>query len=184
MSSPHALLAELDRELPATRRVIERLPDDRLDWRPHPKSMSAGQLAQHIASIPGGVAGFARGDGLDVSTRPADYAACASVSAALASLDASAAAMRGLLSELDTERAQAPWRLSYRDRELFTMPRIEVVRTMGASTTGITTAASWWCTCDCSASRCRSSTGAAPTTTRSARPGRVSGSWQCRRRPP
>jgi uncharacterized damage-inducible protein DinB len=131
MSSPHALLAELDRELPATRRVIERLPDDRLDWRPHPKSMSAGQLAQHIASIPGGVAGFARGDGLDVSTRPADYAACASVSAALASLDASAAAMRGLLSELDTERAQAPWRLSYRDRELFTMPRIEVVRTMG-----------------------------------------------------
>ncbi len=126
-----ALAAEFDRELPATRRVLERLPADRLDWRPHPKSMSAGQLAQHVASIPGTVARLVESDGLDVSTRPADYPACESREALLATLDSSAAAMRGALAGLDEARARAVWRLTFGDREIFAMPRIEVVRSMG-----------------------------------------------------
>jgi uncharacterized damage-inducible protein DinB len=126
-----ALIAELDAETPATRRVLERLPADRLDWRPHPKSMSLGQLAQHTASIPGTVARFAQMDGLDVSTRPTEYACCESKEAVLATLEASVAAVRDCLGGLDEARANATWRMTFRDRELFAVPRLAMMRTMG-----------------------------------------------------
>jgi uncharacterized damage-inducible protein DinB len=47
-----ALLPEFDHEMTVTRKVLERVPEDRLDWKPHPKSMALGQLAQHVATIP------------------------------------------------------------------------------------------------------------------------------------
>jgi len=129
-AAARALIAELDAETPATRRVLERVPADQFAWRPHPKSMSAGQLAQHVASIPGGVARFAQLDGMDAATRPADYASCESREALLASFDASVAAMREFLAGLDDARANAIWRLTFGDREIFAMPRLGVVRTM------------------------------------------------------
>ena len=46
------LLPEFDHEMTLTRKVLERVPDDRLDWKPHAKSYAAGQLAQHLATIP------------------------------------------------------------------------------------------------------------------------------------
>src|SRR5262245_7682056 len=49
-------IAELEREAQTTHRVLERVPADRLSWRPHPKSMSLGQLALHVATTPGNVA--------------------------------------------------------------------------------------------------------------------------------
>ena len=125
-----ALIAELDAETPATRRVLERLPADRLDWRPHHKSMSAGQLAQHVASIPGGVARFAQLDGMDVATRPTEYASCDSKETLLTTLDASVAAARDFLAGLDEARASATWRLTFGDKEIFAMPRLGVMRTM------------------------------------------------------
>ena len=51
-----ALLAELQEEALITRRVLDRVPEDRFTWRPHDKSMTLGQLALHIASIPGAIA--------------------------------------------------------------------------------------------------------------------------------
>ncbi len=50
------ILSELEQEAKTTRRVLERVPNDRLAWKPHAKSMSLGQLALHIATTPGGVA--------------------------------------------------------------------------------------------------------------------------------
>jgi uncharacterized damage-inducible protein DinB len=125
-----ALIAELDAETPATRRVLERIPADRFDWRPHPKSMSAGALAQHVASIPGGIARVLELEGMDVATRPTDYACCESREALLAILDASVAAMRTCLEGLDDVRANGIWRLTFGDREIFAIPRIAVARTM------------------------------------------------------
>ena len=58
MSIAQVYLAEFEIQAPITRRFLERLPDDKLRWQPHPRSMSAGQLAFHIASVPGGVARF------------------------------------------------------------------------------------------------------------------------------
>lgn len=131
LPAAQALIAELDAETPATRRVLERLPADRLAWRPHPKSLSAGQLAQHIASIPGNMARLAQLDGLDVTNRKFDYASCESVPALLASLDTSLGDARLFLTGLDEARANDVWRLTMGDRELAVMPRIGVMRTMG-----------------------------------------------------
>ena len=125
-----ALIAELDAETPATRRVLERIPADRLGWRPHPKSMSAGQLAQHVASIPGGIAKASQMDGMDVSKRPVEYASCDSKDALMATFDQSIATVREVLAALDEARAHAPWRLHFADREIFTLPRLAVLRTM------------------------------------------------------
>ena len=52
MKLADAIVAELDREAASTSRILERVPSDKLDWSPHPKSMSLGQLAWHIASLP------------------------------------------------------------------------------------------------------------------------------------
>ena len=53
------LLAELEQEATTTRRVLERIPQAHLTWKPHPKSMSLGQLALHVATVPGNVAEIA-----------------------------------------------------------------------------------------------------------------------------
>jgi uncharacterized damage-inducible protein DinB len=125
-----ALLKELDAETPATRRVLDRLPADRLGWRPHPKSMSAGQLAQHVASIPGTITRLAQTTGFDAATRSIAYASCENKDALAATLDASLTAAREFLTNLDETRANEIWRLTAGDREIFAMPRIGVMRTM------------------------------------------------------
>ncbi|HEY7055511.1 MAG TPA: DinB family protein [Vicinamibacterales bacterium] len=126
----NALLRELEAEAPATRRVLERIPADRLGWRPHAKSMSAGQLAQHVATIPGNIARAVRQDGLDLAARPMTYAACESPEAVLATFDESIATLRDTLRSLDDQTAMAPWRLHFGERDIFTQPRTGVLRTM------------------------------------------------------
>src|SRR6266849_3530528 len=59
MSSATAILQEFDQESATTRRVLERVPGDQLTWKPHPKSMSLGELAMHVASSPGFIAEWA-----------------------------------------------------------------------------------------------------------------------------
>ena len=62
MAMIDALLAELEQESLTTRRVLERVPQAHLSWKPHPKSMSLGQLALHVATVPGNVAELASMD--------------------------------------------------------------------------------------------------------------------------
>ena len=64
------LLAELEQEAAITRRVLERIPEEQLSWKPHPKSMSLGQLALHVATVPGNVAELAA---LDISPEPSKF---------------------------------------------------------------------------------------------------------------
>ena len=56
MTIAQQLLTEFEQQAPATRKFLERLPQDRLTWKPHPRSMTAGQLALHLAATPGEVA--------------------------------------------------------------------------------------------------------------------------------
>jgi uncharacterized damage-inducible protein DinB len=130
LPAAHALIAELDAEAATTRRVLARVPTDRLDWQPHAKSMTVGQLAQHIASIPGGVTRMARLDGFDMATRPQGYDSCPSTGAALETFDASVSAAKTFLSDLTEAAASHVWRLSFGDREIFAIPRLNVIRTM------------------------------------------------------
>jgi len=125
------LLNELDAEAATTRRVLERVPAERYDWRPHHRSLSAGQLAQHVASIPGAVARFAGADGFDVAAAPSDYKACGSREALLGSFDAAVASLRDALARLDEPAASAAWTLSFGGREIATWSRAGMIRTMG-----------------------------------------------------
>ena len=124
------LITELDNEAKTTRRVLERVPQDRFEWQPHPKSMSAGQLAQHIASIPGSMARLAAQDGFDMSTRRWEHPPAESASSVLATFDEGVASVREFIAGLDESRATATWRMTYGDREIFAIPRLAMLRTM------------------------------------------------------
>ena len=125
-----ALIAELDAELPITRRVLERVPTDRLAWQPHARSMTLGQLAEHLARIPGNVAKLAEVDGLDLATRPITYPTGESTGSIVAAFDQSAVAIKAALATIDDAKANAPWRMTFGEREVFAMPRIRAMRVM------------------------------------------------------
>jgi uncharacterized damage-inducible protein DinB len=125
-----SLVPELEHESVATRRVLERVPAHQLDFRPHPKSMSLGQLALHVATIPGMLAHMAATDVLDAAT--VDFTAPSPGSAAelMSAHDAAVDSARSFLTDLDDARAQATWRLTRGDRELFAMPRLGLLRSL------------------------------------------------------
>jgi uncharacterized damage-inducible protein DinB len=66
-STIEGFIAEFDHESAATGRLLDRLPADRLSWRPHPKSMSLGELGLHVATIPGGMATLLEGPGVEAA---------------------------------------------------------------------------------------------------------------------
>ncbi|MBI3302715.1 MAG: DinB family protein [Deltaproteobacteria bacterium] len=125
-----ALLGELEQEAATTRRVLERVPYDRLGWKPHAKSMSLGQLALHVASIPGMVAKFLSNDSLDIGGVSFDQPTARSAAELLPALDASVKAAKDVLSGFDDRRAMATWRLTNGSKELLAAPRIAVARTI------------------------------------------------------
>jgi len=127
MSIIDVLLAELDQEAQPTERVLPREPQAHLSWRPHPKSMSLGQLALHVATIPGMVAELAAMDSLPEP--PAFVQAEAATAAELVpALKASIARAREVLGGFDDEAMGATWRLMAGGREVMAMPRAAVAR--------------------------------------------------------
>jgi uncharacterized damage-inducible protein DinB len=126
-SIAQALLEEFDTQAPITRRFLERLPDDNLTWKPHEKSMTAGQLAYHIASVPGGIVRF-------VQTNPAqvpDFAAFpqpASQGEILQKFDESIAVVREMLPRIDDAAMNETWRLMAGGKEVLAQPRWQFLR--------------------------------------------------------
>jgi len=121
------LLAELEQEAETTRRVLERIPQAHLTWKPHPKSMSLGQLALHVATVPGNVAELASADTV---TEPPSFVQPEAASAAelVPSLTDSVAKARRALGGFDDARMGAMWRLQSGGRDLLAMPRVAFVR--------------------------------------------------------
>jgi uncharacterized damage-inducible protein DinB len=122
------MIAELTSEAAATRRVLERVPLDRAEWRPHARSMSLGQLAQHVASLPGAIAKMADLDGLDAATVDFRPPLAASTAALLAAHDEGVASARRYLETLSEERAGQLWKMTRGDQELFSVPRLALLR--------------------------------------------------------
>jgi uncharacterized damage-inducible protein DinB len=121
------LLAELDQEAPATRRVLERIPHAHLSWKPHPKSMSLGQLGLHVATLPGNVAELAA---LDLIPAPPSFVQPEAATAAelVPSLTESVAKAKRALGGFDDERMGAMWRLQNGGKDILAMPRAAFVR--------------------------------------------------------
>jgi uncharacterized damage-inducible protein DinB len=123
------LTLELAQEAQGTRRILERVPEERLDWTPHEKSMTLGQLAMHIAIIPGNIAGISRNASFDVRTvipRPTATA----TGEILRRLDESLAQARSILSAFDDGDLLAPWRMMNGEEVIFAITRGELLRTV------------------------------------------------------
>ena len=125
-----ALIAELEQEGATTRRVLARVPADHLEWRPHPKSMTLGQLALHVATIPGRLVRVCAADVFDAATANFSPPQPQDTAGLLSALDESLAAAQAFLGGLDEAAAAAPWRLTFGERELSSAPRGATVRAL------------------------------------------------------
>ena len=120
------LLAELEQEAATTRRVLERIPQEHLSWRPHPKSMSLGQLALHVATVPGLVAEIAA---VDVAAPNSfNQPEAATARELVPALAESVAKAKRALGAYDDAKMAATWRLQKDGREVLAMPRVAFVR--------------------------------------------------------
>lgn len=128
MSISNALLPEFDREMVSTRKMIERMPEDKLDWRPHEKSMSMGQLATHLAQMPGWGVETLRKESVDITGyKPPKLESVASI---LEMFDGFVAALHTEIAAASDEHWMKLWSLSMDGKTIFNMPRIAVIRGM------------------------------------------------------
>jgi uncharacterized damage-inducible protein DinB len=123
-----SFVAELDVEAATTRRVLQRVPESDLTWTPHRKSSSLGQLALHVASLPGQLTGFVINDSLEFTAVSTNQPAPASGAEIMTAFDQSLNTARAYLAGLDDVRAGETWTLMAHGRELFAAPRATVIR--------------------------------------------------------
>jgi len=124
-----ALLPEFDHEMGTTRRLLERVPDEHLGWKPHDRSMTLGRLATHVAEIPEWSARVLDHDEMNItgSYQPRQGQ---SQSAILAVFDAASAEARKKLATKTDGELLAPWSFKRDGKTLFTMPKAAVIRSM------------------------------------------------------
>lgn len=127
MRIAEALVPEFDREMSGVRKTLERLPDDKMDWQPHQKSMKLGRLANHIADIPGWTAYTFDRDTLDVTDIKTPH--LETRDELLASFDENVRKARAVLAEVPDERANGMWTMTGQGHTFFTIPKMEVIRT-------------------------------------------------------
>jgi len=121
-----AFIKEFEQEAATTRRVLERVPTDKLDWAPHAKSMSLGKLAMHTAAAPGMISGWATQDAFEFSGDPTpDPASTADI---LAAHDAGVMLTKANLTKVGDAGLGAMWTASAGGKTLMTMPKSALVR--------------------------------------------------------
>ena len=121
-----SLLTEFEDQAPVTRKFLERLPENKLTWKPHPRSLTAGQLAYHLAFVPGGVV---RGAQKNVVPPPNfQFPQPATVQEVLDAFDQSVATVREVLPSFDDAAMNATWRIVDGDQEIVAMPRVAFLR--------------------------------------------------------
>ena len=126
-SIAQSLLAEFETQAPITRRFLERLPEDKLTWKPHEKSMTAGQLAYHLAFVPGGVVRLVQNNPASLP-QSFTFPQPSSREEILKALDETIATVRELLPRLDDAAMNETWRLVAFEREALAQPRAQFLR--------------------------------------------------------
>ena len=122
------MLAEFEAELATTRRFLERLPGDKLGWRPHEKSMTAGQLALHVAQVPLGVLTMAMQDAAPPPNFDKGRQQPATANEVLDALEQSAAFVRRTLPTVDDRRMNETFKVVAGGQTLMAMPRFAFLR--------------------------------------------------------
>ncbi|MGA8036716.1 MAG: DinB family protein [Candidatus Acidiferrales bacterium] len=124
------LLAEFKQECAATRRVLERVPGDNFSWQPHPKSLTLGQLALHIASLPGAFAQILPPDTFDIPADAFTFKAPASTAEILETFDGGVSAAEKFIAALTPEAAGGTWTAKAQGRTAMALPRSAALRAL------------------------------------------------------
>ncbi len=130
MKISDALLPEFDQEMANTRRTLERIPEDKLTWKPHEKSMTLGRLAGHVAELPGFATTTIETDSLNLSAREYKPLVATSRRQVVDAFDQKAAEARTAIAGASDEHLMKPWSLEFKGKTMFTMPRFAVLRSM------------------------------------------------------
>ncbi|HTD70885.1 MAG TPA: DinB family protein [Gemmatimonadales bacterium] len=125
------LLPEFDEEMTATRRVLERVPDGKSSWKPHPKSMTLGRLATLVAELPAWAVNTLTRDELDIMPPggpPLKFEALESTARILELFDRNAAAARAAIAQAPDAEFKKPWAFKVGGRTVTTNPKFTVYR--------------------------------------------------------
>ena len=127
MPISEGLLPEFDHEMANTRKTLERVPDDKLGWKPHEKSGTMGWLASHVATLHGLAVTALEKDSYDV---PPDFrpTILGSRKEMLEAFDKNVSAARAAIVKTSDAAMIKPWSLSVRGKPMFTLPRVAVLR--------------------------------------------------------
>ena len=123
-----SILMEIDQEAQTTKRVLDRIPEDKFAWKPHPKSFSLGQLALHIASLPGSVTAAAVPDSMEAPnfSQPEPQ----SRQEVLDTFSKSLESAKDTLKKMDDARLMSMWSLTKNGKVLMSVPRIGFIRSI------------------------------------------------------
>jgi len=119
---------DLERELTVTRKVLERLPEEKYGWKPHDKSMSLGRLGLHVATMPDWTRVTIAQDELDTATSPPPPIEPKDRNDLLATFDRSVAALREAVGRFDPAKIGGSWTLRNGSHIMTTQPRATVYR--------------------------------------------------------
>jgi uncharacterized damage-inducible protein DinB len=130
MKIADVLLADFDHEIANCRRILERIPEDNADWKPHEKSMPIGRLALHVATLPRFGTAILSTPGMDMATVKMPPLVFESTAHLLSELDLHAGTTRKALTESTDEALQALWKFSFGEKVILEAPRLVVYRSM------------------------------------------------------
>lgn len=130
MAISTALIPEFDNEMPNTRKVLERVPEDKFGWKPHEKSPTLIWLASHVANIPAWGAVTLNSQYFDVESGDFKPAEPKSRKELLEAFDANVKICRAAFEKAADPQFLEPWSLKAGGNTIFTLPRVAVVRTM------------------------------------------------------
>lgn len=132
MTYAETILPEFDQEMASTRKVLERIPNDKLDWKPHPKSNTVGWNANHLAEMAGWVEGTINQDEWDISPlggEPYQSPHLKSTREILDAFDRNVAMAKQAIASTDFDHMSKTWSLLNAGQPMITMPRAAVIRT-------------------------------------------------------
>jgi uncharacterized damage-inducible protein DinB len=123
-----SIVMELDQEAQTTKRVLDRIPGDKLSWKPHPRSFSLGQLALHIAAVPDSIAAAATCDTFEApSFTQSEAKSCKEV---LDTFSQSLNNAKDTLKKMDDAKLNSTWSLTKNGRTIMSMPRVVFIRSI------------------------------------------------------
>jgi uncharacterized damage-inducible protein DinB len=130
MRAVDPMIAELNQEAEATQRMLDRVPADKLTWKPHEKSMTLGQLALHVATVCGSVGNFLEMDGFAVEDADFNPEQPGSKDEIMQRFQEAQANAKAKLEALDNDGAMAEWTLTKGGDRVVSMPKIVLARSL------------------------------------------------------